>query len=433
MKRPALLRSAGVAIAALVLGLVGIVAALNLRGDAEPPGREAMDGASTPAQRVERGALLARAGNCMACHTARGGVPYAGGRPLETPFGTVHSANLTPDATTGLGRWTADDLRQALHLGRSRDGRLLVPACPYPQLTRMTRAETTALHAYLRSLPATEQAAPPHTLRFPYGSQASLAVWRALYFRPVSEPPDAAQPADWNLGRHLVLGVAHCAACHAPRDALGGADAQSLAGGRMPGRGWYAPSLLDPREGGVAGWSTDEVVALLRDGVNRHAGVAGPMAEVVAEGTRHLPEAQLRAMAVYLRSLPAPAGSRPGAAPGAPGPVPAAPAEVRERGARLYARHCVDCHGERGEGRPGEWPALAGNRAVLMDDPANLIQAIRHGGYAPATPGNPRPAGMPPFGWLLDDGEIAAVATHVRQAWTPGAGEVTRLEVLRAR
>lgn len=196
----------------------------------------------------------------------------------------------------------------------------------------------------------------------------------------------------------------------------------------MPGRGWYAPSLTDPLEGAVATWPLQEVVALLRDGSNGHASVAGPMAEVVWHGTRHLPEAELQAMAVYLKSL-----GVPGAPPAPPRPVQAAPADSLERGGRLYARHCADCHGERGEGRAGEWPALAGNRAVLMADPANVVQAIRHGGYAPATPGNPRPAGMPPFGWLLDDGEIADVATYIRQAWAAKADAVTRLDVLQTR
>lgn len=406
-------------------GLVAAVLALNLRGDTEPPAPQARPVDPSDRALVERGATLARAGNCAACHTARGGTPYAGGRPVDTPFGTVYAPNLTPDAATGLGRWTPADLRRALHLGRSRDGRLLVPACPYPQLTAMTRADTDALWAFLRSLPATDSPAQPHALRFPYGSQASLAVWRALYFRPVRWQDDPGRPADWNRGRYLVQGVAHCAACHATRGPLGGADALDLHGGRMPGRGWHAPSLHDPRAGGVADWTVEEVVALLRDGVNRHASVAGPMADVVWHGTRHLPPADLRAMATYLRTLPA--ASRP-----AP-PAPTVPAEDREQGARLYARHCADCHGERGEGRPGEWPGLAGNRAVQLADPANVIQAIRRGGFAPATPGNPRPAGMPPFGWLLDDDDIAAVATHVRQSWGNQGAAVSRLDVVQAR
>jgi mono/diheme cytochrome c family protein len=415
-----------IGVALVVAAALAVVAGLDRLGDADPPVRTGPP--PTDAQTVAVGAVLATAGNCIACHTARGGAPFAGGRPIATPFGTVFSANLTPDAATGLGHWSADDLRRALHLGRSLDGRRLLPACPFPQFTRLTPADTDALHAWLRTLAPVAAPRPPHELRFPYDQAAAMAVWRAVHFRPARTRDDASRPADWNRGRYLVQGVAHCAACHAERGWLGASrDPERLGGGMMPGSGWVAPSLRSPHEAGVAHWPAEAVVALLRDGIapTVGAGVAGPMADVVWHGTRHLPERELAAMAAYLRTLPQ---DEP-----PPKPAPAAAATTIAAGRDLYARHCADCHGSQGEGHAGAYPALAGNRAVTQASPANLLKVILQGGFPPATAGHPRPYGMPPFGWTLADDEIAAVATFVRQAWGTPASEVTRVDVLRAR
>jgi mono/diheme cytochrome c family protein len=373
---------------------------------------------------VARGAGLARAGNCMACHTARGGAPYAGGRRIETPFGDLYAGNLTPDAETGLGGWSADAFRRALHEGRSRDGRLLYPAFPYPHFTRLTDEDVNALWAHLRSVPAVQQANTPHALRFPYGTQPALAVWRALFFEPGRFQPDAVQSAEWNRGAYLVNGVAHCAACHGTRNAWG-ATTDPFGGARLPDGRWLAPSLHDPRQAGVQAWPLERVVALLRDGSVDGASVAGPMAEVVFHGTQHLRHEDLRAMASYLRALPV-RNSPPLEAVVADGGVLAV-------GERLYGQHCADCHGQQGEGRAGAYPPLADNRVVTMDDPTNALQAIVGGGFAPATPGHPHPYGMPPFRTLLDDTQIAAVASFMRQRWGHAAGAVKPLDVQRVR
>lgn len=386
----------------------------------------AADEPAPTADRIARGEALARAGNCMACHTARGGAPWAGGRGIATPFGTVMAGNLTPDPDTGLGRWNAAAFRRALHHGRSLDGRLLYPAFPYEHTTRIAREDVDALWVYLRSLPPVVQAAPPHALRWPYNQPWALAVWRALYFRPGRHIDDPAQSTAHNRGAYLVQGPAHCAACHAPRDAWGGSvAADALRGGRMPGYAWYAPSLRDPSEAGLQRWTQDEVVRWLRDGSSERARASGPMAEVVLHGTQHLSDADLQAMATYLRSLPEDPPRK------ASGPAPV-PVDVARRGAAVYEKHCVDCHGERGEGQDG-FPALAGNRAVTMADTTNLVQAVLHGGYPPATRGQPRPLGMPPFVLRLDDRDIAAVLTHLRTQWGHQAGEVTALDVHRVR
>lgn len=411
-------------IAALLLAAsAGVYLALQPATD--PPATGAAD--EDRAALVARGEYLARAGNCMACHTAPGGTPWAGGRAMDTPFGTIYTSNLTPDPTTGLGQWTADDFWKALHEGRARDGRLLYPAFPYTSYTRVTRADADAIWAWLQTLPPVEQPNRPHALRFPYDTQAALLAWRALYFKPGVFVADATRSEDWNRGAYLVQGLGHCSACHAPRNALGASsDPDALAGGLMPVQNWYAPSLTSPHEAGVADWAKDDIVALLRDGVSGNATVAGPMAEVVFGSTQYLSAADLDAMAVYLKSLPVTQS------------VKAESTGVldelrRERGAQLYGEHCADCHGERGEGKPGIWPALAGNRAVTMDPPANTVRIVLGGGYAPATRGNPRPYGMPPFAAALSDDEVALVVSHIRGSWGNTAAPVSSLDVQRLR
>jgi mono/diheme cytochrome c family protein len=409
-------------LAALVL-LLGAAAAalawLNLRGD--PPADVAADAApADEAALRERGAYLARAGNCQDCHTPRGGLPYSGGRGIPTPFGTVYSSNLTPDPQAGLGAWTALDFRRALHNGRSRDGRLLYPAFPYDATTRISEADADALFAYLRSLPAVAQPNRPHALRFPYDTQLALAVWRALYFRPGRFQPDAAQPAAWNRGAYLVQGLGHCAACHAERNALGASrDPLGLGGGLMPLQHWLAPALTGRSA------SADRLAALLKDGVAEGAALLGPMAEVVLHSTQHLQPADLQAMAVYLQSLPA------AAAPPAAGRPPGA--AQRARGEKLYETHCADCHGAQGQGMPGAYVPLAGNPDVLQDPPANPVQVVLGGAFAASTAGHPRPFGMPPFATELSDEEIAAVLSYVRDAWGNRAGAVQALDVQRWR
>jgi mono/diheme cytochrome c family protein len=414
-----------VALVGLLLALaVGWVAWVNL-GDEWWPEAPARGPLKLTPQHIERGAYLARAGNCATCHTARGGVPYAGGRGIETPFGTVFAGNLTPDDATGLGRWTPDEFWRALHHGRSRDGRLLYPAFPYPQYTEVTRTDSDALYAYLRSLTPVRQPNRPHALRFPYDTQLALAVWRALYFQPRDFEPDPAQPAAHNRGAYLVRGLGHCAACHGGRDLLGGPSGRLEFGGAVlaPGK-WYAPSLHASDEAGVGHWTQEQTVRLLRDGSNGVATTLGPMAEVVWGSTQYLSASDLEAMATYLRALPA--------APGQAQAATAAPFD-RPLGDKLYRKRCAECHGTQGQGVPGAYPALAGNRAVTQASPHNPIQAVLDGGFAPATPGNPRPYGMPPYRLLLNDEEIAAVLSHIRTAWGNEGRPVTALEVQRAR
>jgi mono/diheme cytochrome c family protein len=417
----------GIGAAAVLLLTAFVVVALNLR-DEEAVTDEDPAALQAGAEQLQRGAYLARAGNCAACHTTRGGTPYAGGQGIPTPFGTVYASNLTPDPVHGLGRWNASQFWRAMHNGRSRDGRLLYPAFPYPNYTQVTREDSDAIFAWLRSLPPAAQANRPHDLRFPYNSQPALAVWRALFFSPGVYEPVPARGADWNRGGYLVRGLGHCNACHASRNLLGGSfESVELGGGLIPMQNWYAPSLAAPHEAGVGGWSTAEVVALLKDGVSGRASVMGPMAEVVYRSTQHLSAADLRAMAVFLKQLP------PGQAPEADESPPRRDPTLMTLGGRVYEQHCAQCHGERGEGIAGAYPPLAGNRAVTMAVPANLIRVVVSGGYLPSTAGNPRPYGMPPFRQTLNDGEIAAVLSFVRGSWGNQAAAVSQFDVLRYR
>ncbi len=407
----------------LIVGLAVARLVVELRADDLGP-----DAPFAPtAQQIERGAYLARAGNCAACHSARGAPPYSGGRGIETPFGTVYASNLTPDAETGIGRWSAGHFWRALHEGRSRDGHLLYPAFPYTNYTLVTREDSDAIFAYLRTLPAVAAPIRPHALRFPYDNQWALAAWRVLFFDRDTFAAEPKQSAEWNRGAYLVRGLGHCSACHGERNVFGATDEPlALSGGIIPMADWYAPSLASPEEAGVAGWTVNDVVALLGTGSTPHASTTGPMAEVVARSLQHLSEPDLRAIAIYLQSIPqAPARQRISSS----GADPA----MLERGGVIYRKHCADCHGDDGKGTPGSWPALAGNRAANMDSVANPIRLVLSGGYPPSTAGNPRPYGMPPFAQTLNDAEVAAVLTYVRASWGNTAAPVRSFDVARHR
>jgi mono/diheme cytochrome c family protein len=410
--------------ALLILGLLALAAAgvwprpqliAGQRADLAPS-----------AAKLARGAYLARAGDCAACHTARGGASDAGGPAIDTPFGRLFAPNITPERTTGIGNWSADDFWNALHNGRAPGGRLLYPAFPYPNYTRITRPDADALYTYLRSVPPVQAARRANALRFPYNQQATLALWRLLWFRPGVFTPAPEHDAQWNRGAYLVEGPGHCAACHSARNGFG-ASAPGLGGGLIPMLGWYAPSLTSDREAGLGDWEQRDVVDLLHTGVSRRATVFGPMAQVVTQSLQHLNEDDVRAMAVYLQSLPA--GAQPAAEPVADPRV----ADLLMLGKKVYQDRCVDCHGATGAGHPPAYPPLAGNRALTMDDAVNPIRVVLNGGFAPGTAGNPRPYGMPAFGPVLGDEEVAAVVSYLRASWGNHANPVGTAQVNRYR
>ena len=398
---------------------------MNVRGEA-PLEAPTATAAMSPVALVERGAYLARAGNCMGCHSTAGAAEFAGGRGVETPFGMVFAPNITPDPTTGIGNWSAAEFWRAMHHGRSKDGRLLYPAFPYPSYTHVTREDSDALYAYLRSVEPVEQANKAHELPFPYNTQAALAVWRALFFSAGTLPPEPAKSVGWNRGRYLVEALAHCAACHSSRNFLGATSVNAeFAGGLMPDEAWYAPSLASPGEAGLQKWSREEAVKLLKSGVSTHAGASGPMAEVVYNSTQYLTAQDVDAMVEYLAGVPVRETEKKD--------VTRASSEVMRRGAKIYEQQCASCHAEEGQGIPSIYPALAGNRAVLLESPNNVVQIIRMGGFSPSTAGNPQPFGMPPFAQVLGNEDIAAVTTFVRQSWGNSASAVSTFDVHRVK
>ncbi len=415
-----------------LVGTVALLLAAALVWLGRPAAPIAVAPASTPvvqdSSTIERGRYLAVQGNCMGCHTVRGGTPFAGGRAVPTPFGTVYGGNLTPGAS-GLAGWNADDFWRALHHGQSRDGRWLNPVFPINNTTQIARADSDALFAYFRSLPPVDVPVPPHELRWPYNTQLALRVWRALYFNEadtVAASRDATATDELRRGAYLVNGLGHCSACHVPRNALGGhGDMLNLSGGLIPQQNWYAPSLLDPAQGGVQDWALDDIVALLQTGAAPGAIATGPMAEVVLHSTQHWTPADLRAMAAHLKQLPTTAAARR--------PAHEAPdTRALSAGGQHYEQHCAQCHGAQGEG-VGLYPPLAGNRTVLQASPANLLQTTLNGGFGPATAGHPRPFGMPPFVLELNDQDLADVLTFVRTQWGHQAAPVSALDVQQLR
>lgn len=410
------------AIAALAVTFAGWLVWPDLT-EADP---EAVPFNSTP-ELVAYGEYLARAGNCIGCHTAPGGAPFAGGLGVATPFGAVYSTNLTPDIETGIGAWSSADFWRAMHYGKSREGRALYPAFPYPSYTRVSRADTDAIFAYLGSLPPVESGRIRPSLRFPYNTPLALAFWRALYFRPGEHSDDPERSAQWNRGAYLVEGLGHCGACHSGRTLLGGADSQAdYAGGELAALGWDALPLTFDRQ--MSDEEAQDMAQLLMTGVSRCGVVSGPMAEVVLQSTQHLTAEDIDAIVAYIRALPPRAASTGGAGP----PVSNARRhDLARAGAAVYAEHCADCHGDNGEGEPYVYPALAGNRLVTAASPNNLLLSVLLGGFAPSTAGNPRPHSMPSFAHRLSAEEVAAVATYLRSAWGNDAPAVTPAAVQR--
>jgi mono/diheme cytochrome c family protein len=364
-------------------------------------------------QVINRGEYLARAGDCVACHTAPTGKPFAGGRPMPTPFGALYVPNITPDDETGIGKWTADEFYRMMHTGVSKDGTLLYPAMPFASYTKVTREDSDAIYAYLMSVTPVKQQNRPHELAFPFNQRDLLIGWRTLYFKEGEYVPDTKQTPEWNRGAYLVQGLGHCSMCHTAINVLGGSsEAKAFEGGMIPNQNWYAPSLTSNREAGLGNWDLKDIADLLQVGVSHRGTTYGPMAEVVYNSLQYLSDEDVKAMAVYLKSLPQRESE----------PPPTSQARlvqpsVMETGRKVYEAQCATCHGDEGKGHPPAFPPLAGNQSITMSSPVNAIRMVLNGGYAPGTRKNPRPHGMPPFSHVLDDAEVAAVVTYIRVAW----------------
>ncbi len=360
---------------------------------------------------VARGAYLARAGDCVSCHTAAGGQPYAGGYKLDTPFGYLLAPNITPDMATGIGRWTADDFYRALHQGVNKHGQDMYPVMPFDFYTRVTREDSDAMFAYLRSLAPVNNAVVVNHLRFPFNQRWSMAVWRELYFNEGSYKNDPAKSAAWNRGAYLVEGLGHCSACHSPRNALGGIEKDKAYTGASVD-GWFALNLSSELHTGLGQWSISDIATYLKTGaVAGKTTALGPMALVVKNSTSTMSDADLNAMATYLKDIPANSTLRQGK----PAPDP-----TRAAGAALYLDHCAGCHQAGGRGLPGVFPPLAGNGVVLASDPADILKVVLNG-----VPPQGKYIPMPAFASQLSDQQIADLSNYVRSNWGNSAAPNT--------
>lgn len=384
-------------------------------------------GAKGDAAQIARGEYLARAGDCVACHTLPAGKVFGGGRPMDTPFGTLFTPNISSDKATGIGNWTAAEFYTMMHTGKSRDGELLYPAMPFGSYTKVTRADSDAIYVYLMSTTPVNQPNRPHELRFPFNKRQLLIGWRSLFFRQGEYEPDPKQSAEWNRGAYLVEGLGHCSMCHTAINALGGNVAsKAFEGGLIPLQNWYAPSLTSNKEAGLGDWSIDDIVGLLHAGISNRGAVYGPMAEVVYNSLMYLNEDDVRAMAVYLKALPQRSGDK--SEPPTPA-VTEARNDLAPLGKKVYDAQCALCHATEGQGKLPHFPPLANNQSIVMNSAVNPIRMVLNGGYPPGTFKNPKPYGMPPFAQSLSDVEVAAVVTYIRTAWGNRGAPVSVKEV----
>lgn len=371
---------------------------------------------------VARGQALTIAGDCTSCHTVDPAKPFAGGKRIDTPFGAVFSPNLTPDRDTGIGGWSDDDFLRALRMGVSPNGAHYYPAFPYPSFTKLIRDDILAIRAYLATLAPVSNRTPPPELRWPLNYRVLMRVWNALFFTPGIIQPDQGKTAEWNRGRYLVEALAHCGACHTPKNAFGADKRDQALSGSMV-QGMFAPRLDGAARSGLKSWSAGDIAEYLQSGRNGHSHAGPLMSEVVLNSTSKMSDADVRAIAAYLKSLPA----------GTPEPqvTPPSPAQMSD-GERIYRGACVACHELDGSGAPRIYPPLPGNANLQSANPASTLRVILDGAQTVTTPRAPNAGSMPAYPKLTDQ-EIADVATYIRNSWGNAAPAVTADEVAKAR
>jgi mono/diheme cytochrome c family protein len=381
--------------------------------------------AEPTAEDIARGKALTVAGDCASCHTIDPAKPFAGGKRIDTPFGGIYAPNLTPDRATGLGAWGDEDFYRALRFGVARDGSRYYPAFPYPNFSKLTRQDIFAIRAYLATLAPVRNAPRAPELRFPFNYRFVMRGWNWLFFKPGILMPDQTKSAEWNRGRYLVEGVAHCGACHTPKDMFG-ADrrgrGQKFTGG--PVQGMFAPRLDGAARSGLKSWSVDDITEYLQSGRNARSHAGQLMSEVVVNSTSKMSDADVRAIAAYLKALPA----------GVPEPQvsPPSPAQMAT-GQKLYNGACVACHEEDGSGAPRIYPPLPGNANLQSSDASSTLRIILDGAETVTTPRAPNKGSMPGYAAKMTDQEIADVTNYIRNAWGNAAPLVTADEVAKAR
>jgi mono/diheme cytochrome c family protein len=397
---------------AAALLLVGTTA--SLAGDSDPQ----------EFTQIERGRYLTVLSDCASCHTVLGSnQPFAGGRAIETPFGNIVAPNITPDPETGIGSWSDEQFDAAVRKGIARNGSHLYPAMPYNAYTKMSRDDVLAIRAYLNTLVPVRNAVEANTLPFPFNIRAAMNVWNALYFKEGDYQPNPRQSTEWNRGAFLVDGPGHCGACHTPKTALGGdKTGQYLEGAYL--QGWSAPDITNDSRLGLGAWSKEDLVAYLKSGHNRVTAATGPMGEVVTLSTAFMTDPDLNAIATYLKSLPGKTDAPPAISASDPGMT---------AGAAIYRDQCSACHGLDGKGVAELFPSIADSSMVRSDDPTTSIRIVLRGARSVGTKAQPTASGMPSYGRQLDDDQVAAVLTYMRNNWGGAARTVTPAQVSNVR
>jgi mono/diheme cytochrome c family protein len=393
--------------------LVGLLLCGAFRAEAATPAEEA----------IARGKALVVAGDCASCHTADPAKPFAGGKRIDTPFGGIYAPNLTPDRETGIRSWRDEDFLQALRHGIAPDGSRYYPAFPYPYFSKLIRDDILAIRAWLATLEPVRNKVPPPELRFPYNFRVGMRLWNWLYFQAGILMPDQSKGAEWNRGRYLVEGLGHCGACHTPKNFLGADKKDQLLGGNRVD-GMFAPRLDAAARSGLKSWSAADIAEYLQSGRNAKSHAGPLMSEVVLNSTSKMSDGDIKAIAVYLKSLPS----------GAPEPVVSAPpAAQMVDGEKVYRGACIACHEADGSSAPRIYPPLPANANLQSADPASTIRVILDGAESITTPRAPNKGSMPAYSAKLSDQQIADVATYIRNAWGNAAPAVTAAEVAKAR
>jgi mono/diheme cytochrome c family protein len=402
--------------------LLGAVAAFVAAGAICP----ANAGDSDPQSftQIERGRYLAVASDCASCHTVPDSKqPFAGGRAIETPFGNIFAPNITPDPETGIGAWSDDEFDAAVRKGIGRTGSPLYPAMPYNAFTKMSRTDVQAIRAYLNTVTAVRNPRLPTALPFPFNIRAAMRVWNALYFKEGEYTPDPQKSSEWNRGAYLVDGPAHCGACHTPKSFLGGDKlSQYLQGSYL--QGWSAPDITNSTRLGLGRWAVDDIAAYLKTGHNRVSAATGPMAEAVTLSTSQMTDGDVSAIATYLKSLPGVADDVKPLAQDNP---------AMAAGGAIYRDQCSACHALDGRGVVKLFPSIADSSMVRSTDPTTAIRIVLRGARSVATDSEPTAPGMPSYGQQLDDSQVAAVLTYMRNMWGAAAPAVAAKDVTRVR
>jgi len=354
-------------------------------------------------------------GDCQGCH----GENLAGGRALETPFGRILAPNITPDKETGIGNYSLQDFALAMRRGVAPGGRRLYPAMPYPYYAHMNDHNISLLWDYLQTVKPVKNKVDVNQLRFPFNIRMLMRGWNKLFFNPVPTG-NRNKSAEWNRGAYLVNGPGHCAACHAPKNAFG-ADKGALTGATL--EGWFAPDLTAEHNAGLGSWSRADIVEYLETGRNAHSLASGPMAEAVENSSSRMREADLIAIAAYLKDLPSSRGNGGGAS--------GIDAQMKA-GAHAYDISCAACHGRDGKGS-AIFPPLAGNANITQVRADTIVRMVLAGGKAVATPAAPTGPGMPSLGWRLNNDQVANILTYVRNNWGNQAPAVSPETVGRIR